>query len=364
MKKICLSIILWTVSNVALAQSIDTRNVIIVTLDGLRWQEVFRGADPKILSDRRYTKDNDARATFRRTSAGESRQVLLPFLWNTVAEQGQLYGNRALGCNVDCANPHWFSYPGYSEMLTGLVDKRVKSNRKIENPNPTILEFLNRRDEFQGRVAAFGSWDVFPFIMREEKSGILVNAGGETATGELSETEQVLNGLQNAIQNSHGARHDVFTFQYAFEYLRSKRPRVLFIGFDETDHFAHQGRYDRYLKAANNADSLIASLWRWVQSDSQYRDNTTLLITTDHGRGKGTNNWRNHGRLVPGSGQVWFAVVGPATSAEGEMDHHVQYFLRQLAPTLVALVGCEPQTAGVIPSAVENAVGARLMTDR
>ena len=95
------------------------------------------------------------------------------------------------------------------------------------------------------------------------------------------------------------------------EYLKRVRPRVTFIGFDETDHYAHQGRYDEYLRAAHNADQMIAQLWRWLQSQPDYKDQTTLLITTDHGRGRGRNNWRKHRLLARGSRHIWFAVVGP-----------------------------------------------------
>jgi hypothetical protein len=60
----------------------------------------------------------------------------------------------------------WFSYPGYNEILTGSADdKRITSNDKMDNLNVTFLEHLNKLPEYKGKVMAFTSWDVFPFII-------------------------------------------------------------------------------------------------------------------------------------------------------------------------------------------------------
>jgi len=40
----------------AMAQQ-RTENLVIVTLDGMRWQEVFKGADTALINNKQYTKD-------------------------------------------------------------------------------------------------------------------------------------------------------------------------------------------------------------------------------------------------------------------------------------------------------------------
>ena len=109
------------------------------------------------------------------------REKLLPFFWSVLATEGQLYGNRLEGSKVNVTNAHWFSYPGYNEILTGRADDRIDSNDKRENPNVTVLEFLHRLPQFRNAVAAFSSWDVFPHIINERRSGIPVNAGFQPA---------------------------------------------------------------------------------------------------------------------------------------------------------------------------------------
>src|SRR5436190_1478972 len=210
----------------AMAQGLKTKNVIVVTLDGLRWSEVFQGADPSILFNNKFVHDGQVRKTFWDSSPIARRKKLMPFFWNEIAVKGQLYGNRKLKNKVNCTNPHLFSYPGYSEMLVGFIDRRIKSNDKIVNPNYTVLEFIRKQPGFENKVAAFATWDAFPYIFRSEKSAIPVLCSESEDTGD-----------QLA---------DDFTFNHAFEFLQCERPRVMFIGFNETDDHSHGGRYDEY----------------------------------------------------------------------------------------------------------------------
>jgi hypothetical protein len=342
MRRSSLTLALLLFSLLTLAQELKTKNIIIVTLDGVRWQEVFEGADSAILYNPEYVRDRNAQNQFWHTDQLERRKKLFPFLWKTIGEQGQLYGNRNYGSAVNCSNPYFFSYPGYSEMLSGFVNLRVNSNGRIENPNSTVLEFINDQKNFKDKVAAFTTWDVFPYILREENSGIFVNAGKDAATGELSEKEVMLNELQQLIQNPYGSRYDAFTFYMAMEYLNRKRPNVLFVSLDETDEHTHKGRYDEYLKSAHHTDIMLAKLWNWIQTQPDYKDQTTLLITTDHGRGMGSKkSWQHHGLHILGSGQIWLAAIGPDTPDFGEIRFPYQVYQKQIAKTVAAFLGLD-----------------------
>jgi arylsulfatase A-like enzyme len=151
-------------------------------------------------------------------------------------------------------------------------------------------------------------------------------------------------------------RTDAITFEYALEYMKRERPRVTFISFDGTDHFAHRGRYDEYLKAANSADQMIAHLWEWVQSQPDYRDKTTLFITTDHGRGNGRNNWRKHRLLASGSRHIWFAVIGPDTPSFGEMQMKAKHYQDQVAKTLAAFLGLPYENDRAVGDVVQTMI--------
>src|SRR4051812_27778355 len=113
----------------------QTRKVILVMTDGLRWQEVFRGVDPELLNkEHGGVRDVEAiRKSYWRETPEQRRAALFPFLWSEIAAKGQVFGNRDAGSEMFVTNGKNFSYPGYSETLTGFADDRIDSNDKKYN---------------------------------------------------------------------------------------------------------------------------------------------------------------------------------------------------------------------------------------
>lgn len=334
---------LLCIATIATAQE-SNKKVVLITLDGLRWQELFSGADPLLVTNSNYVNDTtELKNSFWRDSSTERREVLFPFLWKEVVKMGQIHGNRNLGSQVDLTNKMWFSYPGYNEILTGKADDaRIDSNDKIPNPNQTILEIANQDLRYKGKVAAFGSWDVFPYIVNEERSGVPVNAGFELATGnDLTKREQFLNELQPAVPSPWSTvRLDAFTHHYALEHMKKNHPELVYIAYGETDDFAHGGHYDAYLKSANTTDTFIKELWSFTQSDSFYKDNTIFIISTDHGRGTDPlETWTGHGKEVKNAGGVWLIAFGSGIESIGEISQKEQHYSNQIAPTIAKILG-------------------------
>ncbi|NNV55600.1 alkaline phosphatase family protein [Limnovirga soli] len=340
MKYIITSILTCFSCFVLLAQDRKTENLVIVTLDGMRWQEVFGGVDPAIMSNKKFTQDSAEMATsFWASTAEERRQKLFPFFWKTIASHGQLYGNRNQGSNVNVANPYKFSYPGYNEIFTGYPDTAVNSNDKIKNKNENVLEFINKQKGYSDKVAAFTTWDVFPYILNKWRSGIYVNADVDTINFPNKQL-QLINDMQFLTTRPIGVRPDVITYFAAREYFKAYKPKVLYIAFDETDDMAHAGIYDQYIKSAHAEDAMIADIWNIIQSMPEYKDKTTLLITCDHGRGdKIKAQWTSHGEEIPDADQIWIAAIGPDTKAAGEAKNSTPLQQRQLAATFAALLG-------------------------
>ena len=339
-KRIVLPILLFFATS-CLAQH-KTENVVLITLDGFRWQELFQGADSALMHQQKEFKDARLTEKFWRDDVSERRKSLLPFFWNTIAVQGQLFGNRTYGSKVNVSNQMWFSYPGYNEILTGRADdERINSNDKIYNPNTNVLEFLNKQPAYNGKVAAFSSWDVFPHIINDKRSGVYVSTGwNPVVRNTLNEREKMMNLLVQSLPNPLGdVRLDAFTFYYGLEYMKKNKPRVMYFAFDETDDFAHQGEYGAYLNAAHYTDRFVGELWDYLQLDPQYRGKTTVLITTDHGRGTSGEDWKHHGRKIAEADQIWFAVLGPDTDPKGEVKEEGQFYQRQVAQTLASFLG-------------------------
>lgn len=317
-----------------------TKNLVIVTLDGMRWQEVFGGIDLSLIKDNRFTHDSSGTAQkFWNDTLSIRRQKLFPFLWSVIEKDGQLYGNRWKNNNMNVSNPYQFSYPGYNEIFTGYPDVTINSNDKIRNPNINVLEFLNQQEGFAGKVAAFSTWEVFPYILNTWRSNVFVNADVDTLHFPDANLK-LINDMQFLTTRPIGVRPDVLTYMAAREYMKDYHPRVLYIAFDETDDFAHGGMYDQYLKSAHAEDGMIADLWKYIQSDPRYTNNTTLIITCDHGRGDThKETWRDHGQKIPESSQIWMAAIGPDTLPLGEMKTTGQLYQQQLAATFAELLG-------------------------
>jgi hypothetical protein len=285
----------------------EARNLVLVTLDGVRCEEVF----------------------------GPGREARLPFLWHVMAQDGQLLGDASRGSHLRVSNSTDRSYPGYAELLTGVADPRIQNNDRVVNPNPNVLEWLDAAPDLRGRVAALGGWDLLPFIVGAERSKLRVVAGAKDA----------------AVQAA------------ALEELRTRSPRVLYVMLNETDDWAHQGEDELYLDALHRADAFLARLWSLVQELPAYRGRTTLVVTTDHGRGSG-GDWTRHGSTVPGSEAIWLAALGPDTPALG-VRAGVDGVQAQVAATVAASLGRDwrgrvpgaaPPLPGVV-AAVPRAAG-------
>ena len=328
------------------------QNLFVITLDGFRWQELFNGADSVLLNDPKWTADTAfMKALFWASDARQRRERLMPFFWNVIARQGQLHGNRAYGNYCNTRNLYQISYPGYNEIFTGEADLFISSNKKIRNGNRNILEFINGMPGYAGKVAAFTSWDAFPYILNRERSGFFLNAGPEEVEGEtLSNGQRSLNSiLAHPDTRDEATRDDRITFLSALDYVKRQHPKVFFLGFSGTDDAGHQKSYDRYLRSANEADRMIGELWSYVQSLPQYRGKTTFLITTDHGRGDNPRNWYNHGFFVGGSSQTWMALLGSQVKPIGELRSPAQLYQKQVAGSMAWLLGMRSRNRQMLP---------------
>ena len=333
-------------------------NVIVITMDGMRWQEIFGGAERVLLGkDEKAISESLAYRRFWKDAAEARRAALMPFLWSVVATEGQVFGDRSRGSLCRLTNGLWFSYPGYSEMLAGVADPRVDSNDKIPNPNVTVLEWLNTRPGYRGRVAAFGAWDVLPYIVNKGRSGLPVGDGFPPVPDPQTDRERAINAMADDLPPLwDGAPLDAPIMHAAIECLRTRRPRVLYVMLGETDEWAHAGRYDLYLDAANRADRFSRRVWEMAQAMPEYAGTTALVLATDHGRGASVADWTDHGRKVPAAEATWAAVMGPATPALG-VRAAVTVTTSQVAATVAALLGEDFQAA--VPAAAPPLPAAR-----
>lgn len=340
-KHFLLALLSLLVSFGAASAQTKTENVILITFDGARTQEVFGGIDLDILKDKTRRGKVEDSALYKKYWAAtpeERRLKLMPFFWGTLMkDHGSIAGNRSLNSAVMTTNKMWFSYPGYSEILTGQAhDDVINSNDRNRNPNTSVLEFLKRKLKLnKNQVALFGSWDVFNWIGEHEEGAVTINSGHEpyelAATAEL----KALSKLQNEkLSPWDSVRFDYFTVRFALEHLKKYQPRVMHIALGETDDWAHGGDYAHVLNSFSQNDQQIKELWEFLQSSPKYKSKTSILFTTDHGRGKSIKDWTDHGEKVPEAQNIWMAFVSPDSQLRGEWKNAETIYQNQAAATL------------------------------
>jgi hypothetical protein len=330
----------WCNSCYAKDSDPSTHNLILVTADGLRWQEVFGGADRSLLGPE---KDAEFLEKFDRRSGELRRSALMPFFWKELAARGVIMGNRTLESKVAVKNPHKFSYPGYAEILLGEVLPGIDSNDPVYSPKETVLEFVRRALDLEStEVAVFASWGVFNQISVHREGSVFVSAGPELVPDHLlTEQMKAVNRLQmHLLVPWSSVRQDAVTVSLALDYMQKQRPRLLFVALDETDEWAHEGQYGMYLRSIRLFDDFLARLWRVIQAEKQYRDRTSIVISVDHGRGRSRSDWSDHGD-VPGAEETWLAVVGPDTPHLGEVSSSKAVFQSEIAATMLTLLGLD-----------------------
>ncbi len=325
------------------AQQTKTKNVVIVSMDGYRWKELFQGADSALLFGKKYTSQDSAWRIQKYWAAAinDRREKLMPFVWQNIAKAGQLYGNRNFGNYVNVKNKYWFSYPGRSETFCGYYDSLVNSNDYPDNPNENVLEFINKQKGYEGKVVTFASWDAVARIINRNRNGMLVNIYNEDVKGNnLTPLQKEANAMQHYVPEvfGRGERLDANTYAITKAYMMAQHPRAIYIDFGDTDDFAHEGKYDFYLDAAHKIDAMMADLWSYLQQDPFYKGQTTLLICPDHGRGE-EGKWTSHGSRISHANETYLMVLGPDTPALGEIKANGQIYQDQFAQTIAGLLG-------------------------
>jgi hypothetical protein len=321
------------------------RNVLLVSIDGLRWQEVFSGAEERFIN-----KDDGGvpanqieplRRDFLAATPAERRAKLMPFFWGTVARRGQAFGNRDVGSVASVLNAQRVSYPGYNELLSGRADPLIASNTPILNPNLTVLEWLHGRPGFAGRVGVAAQWGVFHAIYNVPRSRLPVWLSDRRQPDSLlsPRLREIDAWMADIPPVAAGEHFDAFVYAATLDLYARLQPRVFHVAFGEPDSWAHARRYDRYLYSIQRVARFVRQLWEHLQSLPQYRDSTALLLTPDHGRGVLGSDWTSHGAKVPRAEETWLAALGPGIPSLGERRDVPPVHQAQVAATLAALLG-------------------------
>ncbi|CAN5195118.1 hypothetical protein BH09MYX1_BH09MYX1_09070 [soil metagenome] len=278
-------------------------HVILVVIDGVKWQDVFGQTDDTV----------DAMPTLQR--------------WMNV--DGAVIGAPGVGAPMRATGPNWVSLPGYVELFTG----RMSPCQANECTLPRLDTFV---DDLQGSSAIVSSWEAIGPIVHTK--GTSISAGRHYRVGTFTaDTQTAIDAAKNAdpYPGLWDYRPDALTADVAIAVLRKREPQFLFVGLGETDEYAHRGEREGYVAAMRNADAFLERLDETLR-DEGLASSTAILVTTDHGR---ADSFRDHGWPWPESKRVWLVAKGAGIEARGAIVAPEERRLANVAPTIRRLLG-------------------------
>jgi hypothetical protein len=303
--------------------------VVLVVLDGVRWQEVFNGADHAL-----------ARQHGVAASAWATAVDLMPNLHRLIDAEGLAIGAPGHGAEITATGPQFISLPGYIEIFAGKPDFACYRNDCVPSAMHTIADDV-RDSGAADDVALVASW---PNIARaaSTEGGFVLTAGrklvdredllrADPATARLLDQGSRV----SAWPGLGEYRPDAFTGRIALRRLAVSRPRFLFVGLGDADEYAHRNDYAGYLQAIHASDAFLGDLSTVLGSMGARGRHTTVLVTADHGR---AHNFMDHGAQYPESGRVWLVAAGADVLDRGLVAAS-RHTLSDVAPTVRALLG-------------------------
>ncbi len=294
--------------------------VIIVTIDGVRWQEIFDGTDPSRSASAPRARKEDA-------------SHLVPRLYALGTKRGAFVGAPGFG-TISATGPQFISLPGYNEILSGRAPLDCSSNECERTRRPSLLDEAAARG---ARVAAFASWEKIDRAITVDAShrAFHVDCGRGSPP-----TEQLV--------GSEDSRPDRLTAAAALAYYEAERPDVFYLGLGDPDEYAHLGDYDAYVSSIRFADEVVGRLMDIVDHDPNPKTRershrTHIVVSPDHGRAK---DFRSHGGFEsPEASRVWLMAAGPRITARGFVSSPSPHHLADIAPTLRLVLGLPDATS-------------------
>jgi hypothetical protein len=289
--------------------------VVLVTIDGARWEDVLPEAD-------------------------DAADGMMPSLRRLVRERGVALGGPGCDHDVRASGPNFVSLPGYLEMFTGRPSK-CTSNACGRVSTATVLDEAREAAHRLGDVAVFASWSKYGSAVSHDPGAIVLSAGARVTPLVAAREDDTLKSLLDGGAAHSGYpgwgdyRPDVHTARAALRYLETVNPRVLVVGLGDSDEQAHRGNVAGYRRALRSADGFIDELDRVLTRMGDVGRQTAVVVTTDHGRARGL---RSHGAAFPESQRVFVAAFGAGIAHRGEACAGEDLRLAHIAGALRALL--------------------------
>jgi membrane-anchored protein YejM (alkaline phosphatase superfamily) len=137
-------------------------------------------------------------------------------------------------------------------------------------------------------------------------------------------------------------RKDVETFERVKEVMTLYKPHLLFVNLSGADLAGHSGSWQKYLENTTITDSLLFEIVNLVDSLPHYKDETTVIMTNDHGRHLDgvASGFKEHGDKCHGCTHLNFFAYGPDFNANVILKNTLREQI-DVVPTVAHLLGVE-----------------------
>jgi arylsulfatase A-like enzyme len=298
-------------------------NVVLVTIDGVRWQEMVH-----------WTVD------------------VTPNL-DAMARSGVMLGQP--GAPVSASGPNFVSQPGYREIMTGRPSVGCSTNICPTIDEPTLLDELHLGPDEAFVVA---SWETIAKVAARDTRVAAISAGRHAGNGRdklrvSAKASAIIDEAATvcAYPGHFDYRPDRYTAPLALEVLAQKHPRFLHVALGDTDEYAHRNDFTRYTNALEAADAFVGELRAALARMGDYGAATTIIVTTDHGR---ADRFVDHGRLWPESQRTWLIAAGAGIAQRGAIAAAKPHRLADIAPTLRVLYGLPADHSPIAGSPIDE----------
>ncbi len=263
---------------------------------------------------------------------GDPSHQYIPHMWNHLRPIGTIN-------TTFYNNGQTVTAPGHTSALTGIWQQIRNDGLERPHNKPTIFELYRK----QKGVEDIKTWVVvyFPHLLASNYSDVegYGRDYGAKLDSPMLHTKDTPH--ENANLDPLATSGDGSVWAILRAVMDQDKPSLVMVNFGQTDSSGHSGSWSAYTNAIRDADMLIYYLWLKIQSMPYYKDKTTLIVTSDHGRyldGIGTG-FVGHGGGDEGNRHIMFLAVGPNIRAGAEDNTRRQ--LIDIGPTIASMLGIE-----------------------
>lgn len=256
---------------------------------------------------------------------GEPTCKYSPLLCDSLKKEGTFYANFR-------NNGATYTVPGHTSMVTGNY-QRISNTGTTLPKQPSIFQYF---------LKASGKDSSAAYVVASKgKLDVLVNTSNKKWHNQFkASTYCGPNG------NGLGYGRDDKTFAKVTELIQSANPpQLMLINLLAVDVYGHANNWNKYLESIAQSDQYAAQFWQMIQENPVLRDQTTLMITNDHGRHLDgvRSGFVNHGCRCEGCRHISLLVLGPDTPKGIEVTEEAE--LIDIAQTIAEIFHFEMPTS-------------------